>query len=70
LISKIKIWLKKRAYKKSFQRAKKDPQIIELAEWGMDDYAKQLDDFNPKSSQPFSAYSSNSVLDKSKPKPE
>jgi len=37
LISKIKIWLKKRAYKKSFQRAKKDPQIIELAEWGMDD---------------------------------
>lgn len=26
----------------SFKRAAKDPEMLEMAEWGMDDYAEQL----------------------------
>ena len=32
--------------KEGFQRAANDPDIIELTEWGMGDYARMLDHFD------------------------
>lgn len=31
--------------KESFKRIADDPDVIEMAEWGMDDYLKQLEEY-------------------------
>ncbi len=42
-LEKVRIEEKKRRMAQSFRRANKDPEIMTMAEWGMQDYAKQLD---------------------------
>ena len=48
-LEKARLQEKKRRMAESFQRANQDPEIKNMAEWGMQDYAKQLnklDDLN------------------------
>ena len=48
-LEKARLHEKKRRMSESFRRANQDPEIKNMAEWGMQDYAKQLnklDDIN------------------------
>ncbi len=42
-LEKARLQEKKRRMAESFRRANQDPEIKNMAEWGVQDYAKQLD---------------------------